>query len=142
MITLTWGREDKSVLLYNFEARWTIDDLIEALDAGVKVVGKYTHRIDVMVDLTHSGWPDLLGVDVTSAFSRAMRRGEAYIDETNKEPGAVVVISQNPIIRGTLSTLMGLYQRMGNKILLAEGCADADVQLDQLRAREAAVAQK
>lgn len=125
MITIDWGSADKTVLLYTFEERWTIQDLIEALDAGVQVAEKYQHDMDVLVDLTRSGYPDLMGSNVFSAFGKAVERSEAHMDKSTQELGLVVVVSQDLIVRSTLSTLLGMYRKIGEKLALANSLEEA-----------------
>lgn len=126
MITITWGSQDKSILQYTFEDSWAIDDLIEALDAGVEVTHRYDHDIDVIVDLSRSGLPNLFGTNLTNAFSRAAHRtDEHYENAGKKDAGMVVIVSNNSIIRNALLTMMSLYKRMGDQISLANSVAEA-----------------
>jgi hypothetical protein len=125
MITINWGNEQKTVMQYEFEGSWTIDDLIEALDAGVEVVNRYEHDIDVVVDLTNSGFPNLLGVNVNKAFGRAATRSEEHIESSHKEPGIVVVVTTNPIIRSSLTSMLALYPNMGGSKMVVANTLDA-----------------
>ena len=133
MITVKWGKDDKSILQYEFEDTWTIDDLIEALDAGVAVTHKYDHNIDVVVDLLRSGLPNLLGSNINKAFQKAMNRTEEHIEQSKKESGIVVIVSNHGIMRATLSSLLAMYGRLGDKILLADSIAQAHQQIAQLQ---------
>lgn len=137
MITVRWGAEDKSILHYEFEGSWTIEDLIEALDAGVAVTEKYDHDIDVIVDLEKTGWPRLIGTDVNGAFKRAMNRSEEHIDAAKgkKEPGVIVIASNNPIIRNSLTTMMSLYNRLGDQVALANNLNEAYSVISNFRLR-------
>lgn len=125
MITIKWGTDDKTVLLYEFEDSWSIDDLIEALDAGVAVTAKYDHDMDVIVDLTKSGMPDLFGVNMNKAFKRAMNRTDEHMEDTTKDPGLIVIVASNPIMRSTLVSLLGMYKRLGNQLVVASDLDEA-----------------
>ncbi len=138
MITINWGNEQKTIMQYEFEGSWTVDDLVEALDAGVEVVNRYEHDIDVMVDLTRSGFPNLLGMNVNKAFSRAAYRSEEHMVATDKEPGVVVVVTTNPIIRSSLTSLLALYPNMGgSKMVVANNVNEALSRIADYRQREA-----
>lgn len=138
MITIRWGKEDKSILLYEFEDRWTIEDLIQALDTGVDVAHRYAHDMDVIVDLSRSGLPQLEGMNVLQAFSRAAKRSDQHMSESSKSAGLVVIVSTNPIILNTLSTLLNLYRVLGNQISIAATQQQARQRIDRFRAKQVA----
>lgn len=119
MITIVWGKTDKSVLQYDFEGSWDIEDMIEALDAGVSVTDKYDHDIDVLVNLTKSGMPNLFGLDVNKAFGRAFNRTEEHMEQSDQDSGMVVIVSKNPIIRNSLSAMLRVYDGLGDRLALA-----------------------
>ncbi len=133
MITIKWGKDDKSILLYEFEGSWSIEDLIDALDAGVNATAKYDHDMDVIVDLTKSGIPELFGVNMNKAFKRAMNRTEEHVNESVQEPGLIVIIASNPIMRNTLASLLQMYQRMGDRIAVAKTMAEAQAAVADFR---------
>jgi hypothetical protein len=125
MITIKWGKDDKTVLLYEFEGSWSIEDLTDALDAGVEVTNRYEHEMDVIVDLSRSGWPNILGMNVNKAFGKAMGRGDEHLADKENEAGIIVIVSRNPIIRGSLASMMQVYKRMGDRIALANTLDEA-----------------
>ncbi len=133
MITIKWGKEDKTVLLYEFEGGWSIEDLTDALDAGVDVTNRYDHDMDVIVDLSKSGFPNLFGMDVTKAFGKAMNRGDEHLEGKENEPGIIVIVSKNPIIRGSLASMMQVYKKMGDRIALADTLQDAQNTVEAYR---------
>lgn len=138
MITINWGNAQKTVMRYEFEGSWTIEDLVQALDAGVEVVNRYAHDIDVVVDLTRSGFPNLLGMNVNRAFKRAAARSEEHMEASDKEPGVVVVVTTNPIIRSSLTSLLALYPNMGgSKMVVADTVGEALNRIADYRQREA-----
>jgi hypothetical protein len=141
MITIDWGKADKSIMQYTFEDSWSIDDLIEALDAGMAVTNKYDHDIDVVVDLTKSGIPNMFG-NIGKAFERAADRSDEHREQNSstKEPGLVVIISTNPIIRSSLSSMLAMYKHMGDTIALASNRAEAYEAIDQFRLQRTALA--
>lgn len=137
MITIKWGKEDKTIMLYEFEGSWSIDDLIEALDSGVEVANRYDHDIDVIVDLTEAGFPDLFGTNVQKAFERAVNRTDDHMQETDKEPGLIVIVSQNQIMNNTLRSLMRMYQKMGERVAVADDIPAAERHIADFRGQQA-----
>jgi len=133
MITIKWAKDDKSVMLYEFEDDWSVDDLIEALDSGVEVAERYEHDIDVIVDLTKAGFPDLFGTNVQKAFRRAVDRTDDHIEQSQKEPGLIVVVSQNQIMNNTLRSLMRMYQKMGERVAVAADMDEAQEKIVDFR---------
>ncbi|MEM6282312.1 MAG: hypothetical protein AAF787_08985 [Chloroflexota bacterium] len=134
MITIDWGKADKSIMRYTFEGDWSMEDLIEALDAGMAVTNKYDHDIDVIVDLTQSGLPNFF-MNIGKAFDRAMNRTDEHREENEgKEAGLVVIISTNPIIRNSLSSMLTIYKGLGETIALANTTEDALRKIEQFRA--------
>ncbi|MFZ4828057.1 MAG: hypothetical protein ACOYLB_11940 [Phototrophicaceae bacterium] len=138
MITIRWGKEDQSILLYEFEDRWTIKDLVQALDMGVEIANRYSHDMDVIVDLSRSGLPLLEGMNVMQAFSRAAKRSDHHMSASAKSAGLVVIVSTNPIILNTLSTLLSLYRVLGNQISIASNQNEARQRIDRFRAKQVA----
>lgn len=124
MITITWGNEDKSILLYQFEGSWTINDLTEALDAGFEVAARYDHDIDVVVDLSQSGIPNLLGTNVRQAFQQTMAHSNEQAQQHAKEPGIVAIVTNNPIIRGSLTSTLPLYRHMADSEITVHSTLD------------------
>lgn len=120
MITINWGKEDKTVLLYEFESGWSVEDLVEALDAGVEVASRYEHDMDVVVDLSRSGVPELLGMGMGKAFQRAMNRTNEHMNNSENELGLIVIVAGNAIIRNSLKSLMQVNHRLNNKIAVAD----------------------
>ena len=133
MITIKWGKEDKTIMLYEFEGSWSIDDLIEALDSGIEVASRYDHDMDVIVDLTKAGFPDLFGTNVQRAFQRAVERTDSHLEETQKEPGLIVIVSQNQIMNNTLRSLMRMYQKMGERIAVTDNVPAAEQRIAAFR---------
>jgi hypothetical protein len=125
VITINWGKEDKTVLLYEFEDGWSVEDLTDALDAGVEVAGRYDHDMDVIVDLSKSGVPDLFGMGMGKAFQQAMNRTSDHMDSSDKELGLIVIVAGNGIIRNTLRSLMQMHHRLSDKIAVADSRAEA-----------------
>ena len=118
MITINWGNTEKTIMQYEFEGSWTIDDLVEALDSGVEVAERYDHPIDVIVDLTNSGFPNLFGTNVNKAFSKAQTRSEEHMANTDRDPGMVVIVTTNGIMRSSLSSMLALSPMFGGKAQL------------------------
>jgi len=133
MITIKWGTDDKTVMMYEFEGTWSIEDLIEALDAGVTVSDRYDHDMDVIVDLTKSGMPNLFGVNMNKAFKRAMNHTDEHIDGSNKEPGLIVIVANHPIMRNTLMSMLGMYKRMGDQLVVAKDLSEAQAKIQDFR---------
>jgi|GEM_PF-2697469 hypothetical protein len=138
MITIRWGKEDRSILMYEFEDRWTIEDLIQALDKGVEIAHRYSHDMDVIVDLSRSGLPQLEGMNVMQAFSRAAKRSDQHMSASAKSAGLVVIVSTNPIILNTLSTLLGIYRVLGDQISVATNQQDARQRIERFRGKQVA----
>ena len=138
MITIRWGKEDRSILMYEFEDRWTIEDLIQALDKGVEIAHRYSHDMDVIVDLSRSGLPQLEGMNVMQAFSRAAKRSDQHMNASPKSAGLVVIVSTNPIILNTLSTLLGIYRVLGDQISVATNQQDARQRIERFRGKQVA----
>ena len=138
MITIRWGKEDRSILMYEFEDRWTIEDLIQALDKGVEIAHRNSHDMDVIVDLSRSGLPQLEGMNVMQAFSRAAKRSDQHMSASAKSAGLVVIVSTNPIILNTLSTLLGIYRVLGDQISVATNQQDARQRIERFRGKQVA----
>ncbi|MEL6272392.1 MAG: hypothetical protein AAFV33_07620 [Chloroflexota bacterium] len=138
MITIDWGKPDKSIMRYTFEGDWSMDDLIEALDAGMAVTHKYDHDIDVMVDLTKSGMPNFF-LNIGRAFERANSHTDEHRENNQgKDAGLVVIISTNPIIRNSLSSMLKIHRGLGETIALANNADEAVQKIEQFRAQRSA----
>jgi hypothetical protein len=137
MITINWGNDSKSIMQYEFEGRWSVEDMVDALDSGVEVANRYDHDIDVIVDLTRSGLPNLFGMNVNKAFKQAFARSEEHMEKSSHEPGMVVVVTSNPIIRNSLKSILSLHPTFGgNTLTVADTLDDAHEQIAAFRQRQ------
>jgi len=110
MITIKWDDDNKRVMVYEFEGAWSVEDLIEAMNAGAEVINRYNHAIDVVVDLSASGAPTLRGINIRQAFQQANEQLNTHIASSAKTPGMIVVVAKNAMIRSTLTSLLRMMQ--------------------------------
>ena len=50
-VIVTWDNEEKSVVRYTFEAKWTWQDLFHAFDEANRLIRSQTHVVHTILDL-------------------------------------------------------------------------------------------
>ena len=53
-IDVYWVDEGKTIVRYDFEGKWTWDDLYPAYNQAIEMETSVSHRVDVVLDMTKS----------------------------------------------------------------------------------------
>ena len=53
-VNVYWVDEAKTIVRYDFDGKWTWDDLYPAYNKAIEMETSVTHRVDVILDMTNS----------------------------------------------------------------------------------------
>ena len=93
-IKVTWYDDDKTILHWQYEEKWTWDEFVDANVAARRMIISVPHTVDSIVELGSKLLPE-------GAFSR----GKQQADLTPENHGITVVVTQNSAVRIILSVL-------------------------------------
>lgn len=74
-IQVVWDDPEKTILRWDFDPEWTWDDFWAAFDESVRLGDGYTHRVDVMPNVTNT---KQLPIGALGAFKRVDSRKPDY----------------------------------------------------------------
>ncbi|MDQ7027841.1 MAG: hypothetical protein Q9P44_20045 [Anaerolineae bacterium] len=98
-IAVNWDNEEKTIIRWQFLAKWTWDDYYGALQNSRKLTQQATTMIDVIVDMRAS----------KSLPSHLFTHAQNAIQTTSLNVGTIVVIGVTPLLRFAFNTFKRLY---------------------------------
>ncbi len=66
-VTISWDNPDKTILLYQFENRWTWDELYAALNDAWRLLNEGETPVDIIMDMEHA---DVIPANAIAQFSK------------------------------------------------------------------------
>jgi hypothetical protein len=103
-IELYWDNEERTIMLLEFEGRWTWDDLFDTLAKAKKVSAKAAYEIGAIVNI--SGGVRFPGGSLLNAQS--FENAKKLLAMSDGTAGPVVIAGSNPMIRTAFETMSRL----------------------------------
>src|SRR5689334_16940942 len=101
-IKVQWDNEDKRVMRYTFEGRWTWDEYHAAIAEAFQLVKDLPYMVNILLDFTNS---NLIPSNALSHFTSSMKTPPREFD-------VAVVVSKS----GFIETLVALFRRISGKM--------------------------
>jgi len=101
-IEVNWDNEEKTIIQYVYEGRWTLQDFDDARAKAAKLEETVTHRIDVIVDVRKSS------LVPTGAISR----GKQVITTTpvsHPSEAMAIIVGAGPLVRSIYDVVSKVY---------------------------------
>lgn len=114
-IKIMWDNDERTIMRYEFEARWSWADLYAASDEGTARLDSVDHRVDVIADLR--GTSHLPG--------DFMQHAGRIAGGTHPHRGIVVVVGASPVLRGLSNTVGFLYRKATKDLRFADSLEEA-----------------
>ena len=81
-INITWGNQEKTLIIEKFIEPWTANELMYMIERGVNMVSSVQHKVDIVVDFQYASFH--VPVQFLSAVKRIrqigkMNRGKVII---------------------------------------------------------------
>jgi hypothetical protein len=123
-VQATWDNDEKTIVRYDFDAKWTWDDFYEAYYQAVDMQNSVLHRVDVILDMSQTRrLPD-------SALLHLRNLSE-------KQPpniGKSILVSKNSFIISLYTLAMKNHAKIAYYFRLAGTLIDAHTLIEQDRA--------
>ncbi len=114
-VRVGWDNAERTVLRYDFDGHWTLDDLEIALEAGFTLMGTVRHTVDVIANMKRSaGVPDGLLLDIKRILA---------VMPANQ--GVTVVVGGSPYMHAHLRMIRRIHKRFAPRLLQAASLPDA-----------------
>jgi hypothetical protein len=107
-VTVQWDNEDKTLVRYDFEGRWTWDEFYAAYEQGKKLTEAVPYKLFYI----------LYPKDNTSQRylpSNFLSHAVAINRQSDPNAGLTVIVSQSPFVHGLLSVLTTVMRFAGQR---------------------------
>ncbi|MDZ4764082.1 MAG: hypothetical protein SGI73_05970 [Chloroflexota bacterium] len=121
MIELYWDNDEQTVLLCEFHAGWTWDEMYKTLDAIKKITDSTDYEIAAIVDIQEG-----VGIPGGSIFNkRTFEHAKKMLQMGEGGTGPLVIVGANPLIRMVHETFKTLDRNIANSVNFAKTLDEA-----------------
>lgn len=99
-VTLLWGNEQQTIIQYEFDEYWKIDELRRAIELSVPAIDEATHTIDIVFDMS----------ECTSPPANLTQLRNHLLQLDAEKIGVVVVVTRNHYIQNIMQLLNKLLR--------------------------------
>lgn len=114
-ITVQWDSEEKSVVHYAFEGKWTWDEYHAAIAQAFEMVKDLPYVVNMILDFTQSS---VFPSNALSHFSSSMKTPPREFD-------VAVVISKSGFVETLVAVFRRLSSKMGEKLVVRKTLDEA-----------------
>jgi hypothetical protein len=125
-IAIDWFDAEHTIIRYQFEGRWTWDDLYGAITQVNTMLASVDHKVDVIIDFERS-----LGVPpgaLTHLRSNSLRAADNW--------NGGVFVGVNPFIRALLSAFLSVNRKLTERYAVANTMGEAQAIIQRWRAKK------
>jgi hypothetical protein len=127
-INVHWYDAEQTIIRYEFQGRWSWDDLYEAVKTVERMVKPLAHRFDVIFNVKHTiGMP-----------SGAIGHIRGLSGNTDEHWGMGVMVGGSTFFRTMMQIFLKLNPKFQDRYTLAESDEDAVRVIRNRRAQDAA----
>ena len=101
-IQVSWENEEKTIIHYVYDGRWTLQDFDDARLEAAKLEETVTHRVDVIVDVRKSS------LVPTGAISRG-KQVMTTTPSSHPNEGTAVIVGAGPLVRSIYDVVSKVY---------------------------------
>jgi hypothetical protein len=109
-IKVTWVNSEKTIAQYNFEGRWTWDDLYHAVQEIKTMLDSVPHQVDIVIDLRNN----------QSVPPGTLIHLRSITLAASPNWGMGVFVGVNGFIRTLLTTFVKVYPKLGGRYAIVE----------------------
>ncbi len=127
-INIEWKDDTQDVLIFTFEARWTLTEFFEIAEKANDMMDKVRHTVHVMLDVRKSR---SLPEGFMNGITNVARKSHA-------NTGIMVLVGINPLARTFISWYRKVYPRKPGELTVyyAGDVVEAQMMIDRLAAAE------
>jgi hypothetical protein len=135
-IELYWDNDEQTIMLCEFDSKWTWEELFETLRTVKKVTDRADYEISAIVDVRAG--INLPGGSLFNAQN--MENVKKMMKMGDEGTGPIVIVSSSPVVRTLYNVAAGINRRAAANILFADSLSQARALLAAgSRAQSAAV---
>src|SRR3954464_1167446 len=101
-IEVNWDNEEKTIIQYVYEGRWTLQDFDDARAKAAKLEETVTHRVDVIIDVRKSS------LVPTGTISRG-KQVMTTTPSSHPNEGTAVIVGAGPLVRSIYDVVNKVY---------------------------------
>jgi hypothetical protein len=101
-IEVTWENENKTIIQYVYDGRWTLREFDDARTQAAKLEETVTHRVDVIVDVRNSS---LVPTGAISRGKQVMTTNQS----SHPNEATAVIVGAGPLVRSIYDVVSKVY---------------------------------
>ncbi len=109
-ITIRWFNAEHTIIQYEFEGRWSWEELHAAIEQVQALMNSVDHRVDIIVDV--SGSRGIPAGAITQMRGGTLKASENW--------GMGVFVGTGAFIKALLNTFSRVYPQMGERYATAD----------------------
>ena len=114
-IKIVWDNEEKTIIRYVYDAKWTWDDFFKAKTESYNQIDTVSHKVGVIMDTP----PDV------AIPPGLLTHGRSALGHTHDNTAIIVVIIQNRFVQVMISTLVKVSVLAARRVQTAKNLDEA-----------------
>ncbi len=126
-IELYWDNDEQTILLCEFDGRWTWEEMFKTLNAIKKITDKADYEIGAIVDVRNGlNFPggSMLSADNFERAKQILKMGEGGT-------GPIVIVGANSVVKTIYNTMANLNKHAASNIYFADSAKQARAHLNE-----------
>jgi hypothetical protein len=103
-VSTRWDNDQKNIMLWVFEGRWTWNDYYECRDDVNADIAAMTHTVHIIVDMRTSN----------TLPNSVITHGHSAVSQPPRNLGLTVIVGVNPVLRA----FYGMFSRLYTSLLV------------------------
>lgn len=108
-VHIAWDNEDKTTIRYDYEGKWSWDELYNISNKALEMFKSVSHTVNVIHNLTNS----------TNLPSGALSHAQRFTSQNPENWGVSVVVGTSGFINGLLQVFRKVYRQFGERYFTA-----------------------
>lgn len=124
-IQVRWDNDEKTVICYSFEGRWTWDELHDAIAESRRLLDAVDYKVNTIADMRQS----------TILPPSLLSNARAIMSGSHPNEGFTVVVGSNKLVQIMYDMTKRVYPRLlnENRLIVLPTMEQAYARLDQKR---------
>lgn len=120
-INVVWDNDEQTIIRYEFNGRWTWNDLFAALDKVQEMSTSVEHRVDAIIDLSRA---DLMPAGAFFSFD-GRKNAQKLASKADAARGLIAIAGANSFIRSIYDAFRSFNRSVSSGIHFADNAAQA-----------------
>jgi len=120
-ISVQWDNDEKTIIQYVLDGRWTWNDLYSALDKVKEMSGSVDHRVDAIINFSKA---DLIPSGSIFSFN-GKKHAQKLAAKANEARGLIVITGANGFIRSIYDMFRVFDKNVSSGVYFADSVKQA-----------------